>query len=306
MISLIPTLLFHFAFLRISNAACPQGKSDNPTICQDRPRDGFGCCDVSPKKIPYSLPMIRFEAGSFEMGSQSGDPDEQPIHTVQLTHPFLMMKTEVTQQLYLTISGSNPSWFKACGMRCPVEEVSWRDAILFANMLSKNEGYETCYELSGGQVRWPKGTACTGYRLPTEAEWEYAARSEGGAQRYPWGAEEPSCSRTIIFEGAGQSDGCNKRSSWPVCSKTKGNTPQGLCDMGGNLWEWVWDGFALYNAEMQTDPTGDPNSPYRIFRGGGWKGFGHYTRSTGRSSELAEMRSYLIGFRLVRSDIQSP
>ena len=299
----ILTIYTHFLGIPSAKAGCPEGKSNDPTICHERIRDGFGCCDMAPQTAAYSLPMMRFSAGSFQMGSATGDPDEQPVHEVQISHPFLMMKTEVTQQLYLVITGKNPSWFKSCGMRCPVEEVSWRDAIHFANTLSKKENRELCYQISGNNISWPRGTACTGYRLPTEAEWEYAARSEGGTQTYPWGKEDPTCNLAVIFEGSGQKDGCNKQSTWPVCAKTKGNSPKGLCDMGGNLWEWVWDGFALYSPETQTDPKGDSESIYRVFRGGGWKGFGHYTRSTGRSSELGEMRSYLVGFRLVRSDI---
>ena len=133
-------------------------------------------------------------AGTYVIGCTPGqgdacDGDERPAHPVTLTRAVLVMETEVTQGLWRAVMGSNPSHFGSCGEECPVEQVSWLDAVAFANALSKRDGLEPCYVVAGYVVTWPKGAACRGWRLPTEAEWEVAAR--GGVDRRYSGSAEP-------------------------------------------------------------------------------------------------------------------
>jgi formylglycine-generating enzyme required for sulfatase activity len=291
-------------FANSVHARCPAGKTSDVKICADRVKDRAGCCSNRPKegKGINAPRMVLFPASSFQLGSDNGDPDEQPVHTVELSRDFYMMRTEVTQRMYIQLIGKNPAWFTSCGGNCPVEEVSWVDAARYANALSKKEGYPECYKIKGETVSWPQGISCTGYRLPTEAEWEYAARGGGKSMDHPWGNTSASCHQAVLFEGGGQKrDGCGRKSTWPVCSKQRGNTPQGLCDMSGNVWEWVWDGYGPYPSEAVKDPRGDESSKYRSFRGGGWKALSDYMRTYGRFSDLPGMRNYLLGFRLVRT-----
>ena len=134
----------------------------------------------------YSALLI--QNGTFTMGCTEEDTDcdedlEYPQHEVTISKDFYMMKSEVTQGLYEDVMGTNPSGFSDCGKDCPVERVSLFDAVKFANALSEKEGLEQCYSISGEDVSWSKGFNCTGWRLPTEGEWEYAARG-GESYRY--------------------------------------------------------------------------------------------------------------------------
>ena len=125
---------------------------------------------------------VLIPSGRFTMGctSEQGDDcwySEKPSHEVVLSRSYYMMETEVIQGLYKRITGESPSYFGSCGNDCPVENVSWYDAVRFANKLSVKEGLEKCYEIDGFDVKW-KDEDCSGWRLPTETEWEYAAEEE--------------------------------------------------------------------------------------------------------------------------------
>ena len=255
------------------------------------------------------LPMM-IPSGSFMMGCVDEDLDcgynELPLHLVNLTKGFYMTKYEVTQGLYQEIMGHNPSHFYEEGSctasQCPVEMVSWYDAVLFCNRLSDRVGLEPCYHIGAEEephVIW-KSKDCMGWRLPTEAEWEYAAI---GGQR-------------SIYSGSDDID----ESAWfrnnsiyktqPV-GKKKANG-YGLYDMSGNVWEWVWDaallddnweftGLSGYTSSTQTDPVVSGSSPYRVNRGGSWVNSDRYARISFRNRYKASYRYSYRGFRVVRT-----
>ena len=225
-----------------------------------------------------SLEMVRIEPGTFQMGSSQGDSDERPVHEVTIRQGFYLGKYEVTQAQWEAVMGSNPSRFRGCG-DCPVESVSWEDAQAFIRKLNEMEGKNR-------------------YRLPSEAEWEYAARA-GTTTRYSWGDE--------IGRNLANCDGCgsqwdNKKTA-PV-----GSFPAnawGLHDMHGNVWEWVQD---CWNGNYEGAPAdgsawerGDCSR--RVLRGGSWKyvnGPGSL-RAADRSRNTTGRRGYGSGFRIART-----
>ena len=199
--------------------------------------------------------------------------------TIEITS-FLMMKSEVTQDLYAKIMKKKPSHFVACGQDCPVERVSWYDAIQFANALSKEHERKECYVISSTGIEWKKD--CDGWRLPTEKEWYYAAA--GGLENpLPFGGSEGVDESSWYRGNAG---GRVHR----VCQKKE--NPFGLCDMSGNVWEWVWD------QELSSD--GNPTAQ-RILRGGSWGNRAEKNRTSVRLAYKPVLRNYAIGFRLVRN-----
>ena len=248
------------------------------------------------KRLEGYVPL---PSGTFTMGG----------HRVAISRPFLMKRTEVTQGEWKTVMGNNPSSKSSCGADCPVENVAWWDAVAYANAVSRKEGLEECYELSGcsgspgdglykcGGASF-KGLRCKGYRLPTEAEWETAARSGGRDQKYPWGDAEPTCERAV-FESGG--NGCGRDSTWLACSKTAGNTAQGLCDMAGNVWEWVWNWYGDLPPTDSSDPLGVSSGSYRVVRGGSWSDGASGLPAAGRGGFAPSYRGNNLGFRLVRS-----
>lgn len=240
--------------------------------------------------------MIRLPAGSFLMGSapqdKAADNDEKPQHRVTLTHPFFISESEVTQAQYEAVMGTNPSDFKegAEAAKRPVENVTWFDAVAYCNKLSQREGREPCYEIAGEKVTWPKGIACQGYRLPTEAEWEYAARAEGAT----------SYAGSDKVDEVAWYDKNAKDTTHPVAG-LKPN-PWGLYDLSGNVWEWVWDWYAPYDARPQTDPIGPlQDGSLRVSRGGSWANGAQRVRVATRGGDAPGSRLQYQGFRLSRS-----
>ncbi|MDY0016914.1 MAG: SUMF1/EgtB/PvdO family nonheme iron enzyme [Candidatus Delongbacteria bacterium] len=221
--------------------------------------------------------FIEIPTGSFSMGQ---DGVATPVHTVNITRPFYLGKYEVTQQEWLTTMGSNPSYFTG-DLNRPVEVVSWYNILVYCNTRSIAEGLTPCYTISGTSdpEAWgsiPTSSNATwdavfcdfdekGYRLPTEAEWEYAARYNDG-RTYPWGETAPSSTLCNYNSNVG--------ATTAVGSYPSGNSNLGLCDMAGNVWEWVWDWKATYPSETQTDPSGpDTAQSSRVLRGGGWNNY---------------------------------
>ncbi|TVQ94628.1 MAG: hypothetical protein EA397_01320 [Deltaproteobacteria bacterium] len=246
-----------------------------------------------PAASKSSYPMKRIPSGTYTIGCTSGQSDcrdeEKPPQAVRLSRAFYIGESEVTQGLYEEVMFRNLSHFKGCGPTCPVENVSWFDAVRFANALSVREGFPECYRISGNSVSWPSGFACGGYRLPTESEWEVAAR--GGSDLLYAGSDELSA----VAWHFGDSD----HRTHPVCGK--GRNGYGLCDMSGNVWEWTWDWYGSYPGGTVTDPLGPPSGSRRVTRGGGWRSSSQYLRVAERAIAPPNARSSHLGFRLVRS-----
>ena len=223
-----------------------------------------------------TMEFVLIPAGEFDMGSPSTerdrDNDEGPVHRIKISRPFYMGKYEVTQQQYYVVAKSKPSKFKQEGR--PVENVSWDQADRFCRKLSK---------IKGGS-----------YRLPTEAEWEYACRA-GSQDRFYFGDD---LTYSQIEQYAWYSE--NSDSATHLVGEKKPNS-FGLYDMHGNVWEWCGDWYAAdyYRHSITVDPHGPYNGKSRVFRGGGWFHRARYCRSASRSScEPVYIRNY-VGFRIV-------
>ena len=243
---------------------------------------------------PMTGGYVRIPAGTFTMGSPSSEPgrdsDEGPQHQVTISQAFWLKATEVTQDEWQSVMGSNPSRFSSCGGSCPVEQVSWLQAIDYLNRLSQSEGLQVCYPNGDGSGF--VGLSCTGYRLPTEAEWEYAARA-GTTTAYWSGTSESDLAR------AGWYSGNSGSTTHPVGQKQA--NAWGLYDVHGNVWEWVHDWYGSYGAGSATNPTGATAGPARVIRGGSWYRGAQYCRSASRSRFRPDNRAFNLGFRSARS-----
>ena len=242
-----------------------------------------------------SFKMVRIPAGEFMMGSPSGEPGrdgDEKQHRVRISKSFFLGETEVTQGLWRAVMGSNPSYFKNCGNNCPVEKVSWKDCQEFIRKLNRL--------VSGG-----------GFRLPTEAEWEYACRggtkgayagnldamgwygNNSGDKRMDalalWQNDKKTYVKKILENGCRTHPAGRKNANgW------------GLYDMHGNVWEWCQDWYGDYPSGSETDPTGPSSGSDRVLRGGSWVNFARYCRSANRFRYDPEGRNWLYGFRLAR------
>ena len=216
-----------------------------------------------------SFKMIAVKGGTFQMGSDDGYDWEKPIHQVTLTKDYYIGETEVTQELWTAVMGSNPSCFTG-NMQRPVERVSWNDCQTFISKLN---------ELTGET-----------FRLPTEAQWEYAARGGNQAQGRLY-----SGSNTIDDVAWYTSN--SSSTTHPV--KTKAPNELGIYDMSGNVWEWCSDWYGSYSSAAQTDPTGPTTGSYRVGRGGGWGSIASICRVAYRLSITPTSTNYYLGLRLV-------
>lgn len=246
---------------------------------------GFPRCPT----LEESYNFVSLEGGRFQMGSEIEDEDrseDEIQHYVDITQPFLMGKTEVTQALYQAVTNLNPARYK--GKNNPIETVSWFEATQFCNDLSIMEGLTPCYEIDANYVGWQAGLSCTGYRLPTEAEWEYAARG-GSKSKYAHGNDEND-----MWYGK------NARSQTQEVMTKKSN-PVGLYDMSGNVSEWVWDYYEDYSVQNYRDPKGPNEGDYRVLRGGDWMHIPRVARVETRQESAPIRRSAYIGFRIVQS-----
>lgn len=233
--------------------------------------------------------MVRIPPGTFVMGSpvteKDRDLDEDPLTNVTLSYGFWMGKYEVTQREYEAIMGSNPSWFKGDPNR-PVEQVTWKDATAYCARLT---------EIEQAAGRLPAGYA---YRLPTEAEFEYACRA-GTATRFSFG-DDPDYTQLGQFAWYGDN---SANATHPVGQKTP--NPFGLYDIYGNVWEWCLDWYQdPYPGGNVINPSGPGLAVSRVFRGGGWDYVAASCRSAYRNNVAPTRRTNYLGFRVVLSPFQ--
>jgi len=225
-----------------------------------------GVADCAPE-----IEMVYVKGGCYQMGDTFGDgaDDEKPAHEVCIDD-FYIGKYPVTQAQWQSVMQHNPSHFKDCGRDCPVEQILWEDAWKFIDKLN---------ELTGKK-----------YRLPTEAEWEYAARSGGKQDKYSGGNRVGS-----VAWYSGNSGG----RTHPVGTKSPNRL--GIYDMSGNVWQWVqdWYGHAYYQESPRSNPQGPASGPYHVLRGGSWLSGAGYARVACRGRLLPDFyRINHCGFRL--------
>jgi formylglycine-generating enzyme required for sulfatase activity len=219
------------------------------------------------------IPKGTFKMGSFQ--KEEGRDEDEVRHEVTLSNDFFLGVTEVTQKQYQEVMGKNPSKF--VGAQRPVEMVSWEDAVEFCERLS-----ELPEEKKAGRV----------YRLPTEAEWEYACRA-GSKTAFSFGDESGSLGDFAWFkdnsDGKTQSVGEKKPNAW------------GLYDMHGNVWEWCSDWYGEYPGKAVSDPAGPEKGSFRVIRGGSWDFVAAFCRSAFRDWNDPSYRYYYYGFRVALS-----
>jgi formylglycine-generating enzyme required for sulfatase activity len=202
------------------------------------------------------MEMVSIPAGQFTMGSNDGPIDTKPAHQVKVDG-FLMDQNEITQEVYQKVMGANPSRRK--NPKNPVEQVTWSAAVKFCNARSIQEGLVPCYDMN----TWKCDFAASGYRLPTEAEWEYACRA-GGPGRYFFGEGADELKSFAWFEANSEAKphpvGQRRPNGW------------GLYDMAGNVWEWCNDyyGVKYYKESPAENPRGPAEGEKRVLRGGAW------------------------------------
>ncbi len=258
--------------------------------------------------------FILIEGGSFNMGSPDSENwriDDETLHEVTVS-AFYIDPYEALQSDYEALMSSDPSTFDGEGL--PVDNISWLEAVKYANARSKAAGLTPAYTIGDGEVVWDR--SANGYRLPTEAEWEYACRA--GTQtpfntehslsaddanfygHYPYEIEENYFDDEVLEARPGEyrqitvEVGSFKPNAW------------GLYDCHGNVNEWCWDYYGEYDTSQTVDPTGAESGTRHVYRGGGWNDFAKNMRSAYRAAGQADMKSYNLGVRLVRNADNAP
>ena len=290
---------------------------------------GLGTCtatvtETTSVTATFDTVYLEIPPGTFTMGTGRTDlffmENEDPPHTVEITRPFFLKQTKVTQGEWLKLMGGNPSFFKGCGLDCPVNAISWSDAILYVNALSRNEGRSECYSMVGVEYVFA-GIDCPGYRLPTEAEWEYAARA-GTTGPLPNGAPtvtdcdqlDPALGAIAWYCANADVDyhDCVDRTMYgfsdcvgmhPVARKLP--NPWGLYGMIGNAYEPVNDWYVedYYASSGSQDPLGPPTGTERGLRGCAWHNQPVWCRTAVRRRREAGVAAGDNGLRPARTKL---
>ncbi len=283
--------------------ACPESQGCVAGTCADDVPPGF----------------VLLPSGTFSMGApptEFGAGPGEVVHEVTLSRAFLFQRHEVTQSEWGRFFDVDPSHFWDCGDSCPVDSVSWWEAAAYANALSDAEGYEPCYVLGGCSGVPGAGLRCTsvfvngpgqspprcvGYRLPTEAEWEYAYRAGTTTPTYNGAVRTTVCEHVPHLAEIAWFD-CNSAQRTHRVGELRPNG-FGVYDMAGNVAEWVWDYWSAHSPTPATDPLGGTieNHPFRMVKGGTWVARAPEARAAARVSENGDAGSPLIGFRVVRT-----
>ncbi len=263
--------------------AAPVFDEPNPIQASTRPR----------RVVDEGLPMVELPGGDFRMGSPDADDlaraNEKPQHEVTVA-AFRMAVTPVTVGLYQEVMAPSTAAGER-DERLPATDVSWVQAIEFCNRLSERAGYRPCYSRWFG--RWRCDWRADGYRLPTEAEWEYACRA-GTTTRYGFGDDPAGLDAYAWYQG-----NANGR---PQPVATRRANAWGLYDMHGNVWEWCWDGYGSYSPRRARNPRGPwkLKTVGRVLRGGSFGSPPAFLRSANRVVDDPEDRFWDDGFRCVR------
>lgn len=251
-----------------------------------------GCRSGSAQEIPtrpgngfvnsIGMEFVWVPAGEFEMGSESEHAfnDEVPLTRVRIPKGYWLGKHEVTQGQWAAVMGDNPSHNKSCGLECPVDGVSWNDVHDFIAKLNTRE-------------------ATKKYRLPWEAEWEYAVRAGTRGDTYEGDLSDLRGNDPMLDKLAWFSENSGG-STHPVGRKTP--NALGLHDMLGNVWEWVQDWYGDYKGGLVTDLAGPGMGSYRVARGGSWMSYAWRCRSSYRSRDDPDTRNHYLGFRLLKTE----
>ena len=252
--------------------------------------------EAPPAVIPLPDNFVRIPGGTFDMGSPAaewGRKDNENPHEVQV-RGFYLGIYPVTQREYEAVIGTNPSKFK--GPDLPVEYVNWFDAVAYCNARSIHEERAPVYKIERETVIWRRNAA--GYRLPTEAEWEYACRA---GTRTPFNTGNNFTTAQGNYNGRYPyntlSKGIFRQMTTPAGSFDP--NPWGLYDMHGNVWEWCWDWYGQYGPERQKDPPGPSWGADRVYRGGSWSSLGQNLRSASRGLNSPSYRNFDLGFRVL-------
>lgn len=258
---------------------------------------------VAQQSGPSGIEMLVIKGGEYVMGSPDREFERQKDevqHKVKV-NDFMLARYEVSQALYREVMGTNPSAHS--GNALPVENISWFDALCFCNALSKREGLSEAYRITekDGRVEVTWDRTANGYRLPTESEWEYAARA-GTTTPFNTG-ENISADQTNLYGTYPYRDGRSqlyRGETVPITSFSA--NAWGLFNMHGNVWEWCRDKYGRYpTADLSDNPTGPDVGRYRVNRGGGFNDFGKHLRSAYRATHNPENKTFNLGMRLARN-----